>query len=83
MSRYTKHLESGKSLEYGFDKVPNPGYFVDLYNEKNELVKGGDTRELMCLKGQEHMNRLEIAEMLEDYGASEDHVNAVVMDKPF
>lgn len=84
MSRYgTKIDNSGSKIEYGYDRVPYGGYFYQVFNENGELVEGGDTRSLMVAhENEEHMNRSEIAEKLEEHGVNEIHVETVEMDQP-
>ena len=87
MSHYQERIDEDKKIEYGFDPVPNPGYFyfIKEYDEGYpRVVDGGDTRKEMATHdNEEQMNRSEIVEVLKDYGVSRDHVEAMAMDQKF
>lgn len=81
MSLYRKSVDSKRELQYGYEDGPRAGYFYRVVRKmSNEVIEGGDTRPEMCSEVEEQMNRSEIAEMLEKYGADEEHVSNVVMD---
>ena len=91
MSRYSFDAGDGLTVEYGFDRVPRPGYFfsVERQVEKpegtvNEIVEAGDTRSSMIVSPKEkHMNRSEIVDRLADLGAPEEHIEKMAMDLQF
>lgn len=91
MSRYGRKVNEDTVLEYGFDRVPTPGYFYSVEKTKEtsegkmvDVVEAGDTRPMMIThENEEQMNRSEIVEKLKEYGADEEHIEAMAMDQPF
>lgn len=91
MSRYAHRVDDETTIEYGFDRLPTPGYFFSVEKSKEtesgkmvDVVEAGDTRPMMIThENEEQMNRSEIVEKLKEYGVREDHVEAMAMDQPF
>jgi len=81
MSRHSVSVNENLVLEYGFDRVPRPGYFFSV-SRNGETVDGGDTRSAMVIPPEKHMNRSEIADRLAKYGAPERHIRKVAEDLP-
>jgi len=88
MSRYAKRIDEDTVIEYGFDRVPTPGYFYSIERMKEtpegrmaEVVEAGDTRPTMVAhENEEQMNRSEIVEVLREHDVREDHVEKMAMD---
>jgi len=91
MSRYAHRIDDSTVIEYGFDRVPTPGYFYSIERMKEtpegklaEVVEAGDTRPTMLThENEEQMNRSEIVEVLRENSVREEHVEAMAMDQPF
>lgn len=82
MSRHSTRVTDDTILEYGFDRVPTPGYFYSVERD-GDVIEAGDTRGFMLTHpNEEQMNRSEIVEKLKEYGAREDHIEAMAMDRP-
>lgn len=75
MSRYSKRLPDGRIVEYGFDPVPTPGYFYDIFEAGDDIpVEGGDTRSSCVIPPQEHMDRSEITVRLKELNVPTNHI---------
>lgn len=90
MSRYAERIDDNTVVEYGFDRGGRPGYFYSVERMKEtpegkvaEVVEAGDTRKAMIIsENEDHMNRSEIANRLEELGVREDRVEQIYMDRP-
>lgn len=80
MSRYSHTIEEGKSVAYGFDRLPEPGYFFQVW-ENGDLVREADTRPSMALGGQ-LLPRPDMAVELAGMGVPDEHHNRVMLDLP-
>ena len=79
MSRFTKRLEKGVTIAYGFDNAL--GYFIDVF-ERSEDPKAEDeiVLEKCSMFGSSNGDILQV---MEEYGVDEDHCRAVVLDLEF
>jgi len=77
MSRFVHSTDEG-SVHYGFDRVPEPGYFFQIW-KGGDLVREADTRPLMAIGG-EVMGRPEMASELEALGVPEEHHQRIMLD---
>lgn len=91
MSRYAQSIGEDTIIEYGFDRVPTPGYFYSIEKMKEtpegrlaEIIDAGDTRPMMIAHENEtQMNRSEIVEVLRENGVEGEHVEKMALDQPF
>jgi len=76
MSRYTKDLEDGRLVTYGFDNAL--GYFLDVFSTPDE--KG--IRKLLIEESSllTKMSNGKMLELMEDYDLNESHRDKVAMD---
>ena len=78
MSRYTKELDNGKTIAYGYDKTL--GYFLDVFDVPDD--KGEEVlliEESSIFTG---MNNGKMIELMNVYGLPESHLELVAMDLP-
>lgn len=76
MSRYTKDLEDGRLVTYGFDNAL--GYFLDVFSMPDE--KG--VRKLLIEESSllTKMSNGKMLELMEEYDLNESHRDKVAMD---
>tara|TARA_R110000803_G_scaffold24573_2_gene59170 strand:+ start:376 stop:615 length:240 start_codon:yes stop_codon:yes gene_type:complete len=79
MSRFTKRLEEGVTVAYGYDKAL--GYFIDVF-KRSEDPKTED--EIILEKcNMFGSSNGDILEVMEKYEANPDHIRAVGLDLKF
>lgn len=78
MSRFTKDLEDGRLVTYGFDNAL--GYFLDVFGIPNE--KG--VRELLIEESSflTKMSNGKMIELMDIFELPESHIELVAMDLP-
>ena len=83
MSRFSVPINEGQhkggSFCYGFDRVPVPGYFYQVFDEEGQLVEDADTRPAM---GEKQVSRSQVCEQARLYGAPRRHQDQMVADLP-
>ena len=78
MSRFTKQLEDGKEVAYGFDHAF--GYFLDVFDGETE-----DGEDNIIVQESSFATRLtngRMVELMMEYDLPEDHIHMVAMDLP-
>lgn len=78
MSRYTKELEDGRTVAYGYDRAL--GYFIDVFGIPDEQgVSESLVEESSMLTGMSNGKMIELMDMFE---LPESHIEMVAMDLP-
>lgn len=77
MSRYTKELENGNTVAFGFDSAL--GYFIDEFGPDNDGEDALVLSESSLLTG---MGNGKMVELMKKYELPEAHIERVVMDLP-
>jgi hypothetical protein len=78
MSRYTKELEDGRSVVYGFDHAL--GYFIDVFGIPDE---DGVSESLMEESSVlTRMSNGKMIELMDMFNLPESHIEQVAMDLP-
>ena len=78
MSRYTKELEDGRTIAYGYDRAL--GYFIDVFGIPDEQgVSESLVEESSMLTGMSNGKMIELMDMFE---LPESHIEMVAMDLP-
>ena len=78
MSRYSKELENGKRVSYGFDHVL--GYFFDVFDVPNK-----DGEEHLLIEESSKLTGMsngKMIELMDVYKLPESHIEQVAMDLP-
>ena len=78
MSRYSKELENGKRIAYGFDHVL--GYFFDVFD-----VPDKDGEEHLLIEESSKLTGMsngKMIELMDVYKLPESHIEQVAMDLP-
>ena len=78
MSRYTKELDNGKTIAYGYDGTL--GYYFDVFD-----VPDGNDREILLIEESSAltgMNNGKMIELMDIYKLPESHIELVAMDLP-
>jgi len=82
MSRHTIAIEDDKTLTYGFDRSPVPGYFAQVFGPDGEIESGVDTRELCAIPPETCGSRSDVLELMEKHNAPQEHCRKVGADLP-
>jgi hypothetical protein len=82
MSRHAIETNDGGTLEYGFDRVPVPGYFAQKFSAAGEIQTGIDTRESCAIPPEEHGSRSDVLGLMQKHGAPEEHRRRAAADLP-
>lgn len=78
MSRYTKQLEDGRSVAYGYDRAL--GYFIDVFGIPDEQgVSESLIEESSFLT---RMSNGKMIELMDLFALPESHIEQVAMDLP-
>jgi hypothetical protein len=78
MSRYTKNLEDGRSVAYGFDHAL--GYFIDVFGIPDDQgVSESLIEESSALT---NMSNGKMIELMDLFDLPESHIEMVAMDLP-
>ena len=78
MSRYTKQLEDGRSVAYGYDRAL--GYFIDVFGIPDEQgVSESLIEESSFLT---KMSNGKMIELMDLFALPESHIEQVAMDLP-
>ena len=78
MSRYTKQLEDGRSVTYGYDRAL--GYFIDVFGIPDEQgVSESLIEESSFLT---KMSNGKMIELMDLFALPESHIEQVAMDLP-
>jgi hypothetical protein len=78
MSRFTKELEDGRTVAYGYDHAL--GYFIDVFGIPNEEgVSESLVEESSFLTG---MSNGKMIELMDLFHLPESHIELVAMDLP-
>ena len=78
MSRYTKELDNGKTIAYGYDGTL--GYYFDVFDVPDE-----NDREILLIEESSAltgMNNGKMIELMDIYKLPESHIELVAMDLP-
>ena len=78
MSRYTKELDNGKTIAYGYDGTL--GYYFDVFD-----VPDDNDREILLIEESSAltgMNNGKMIELMDIYKLPESHIELVAMDLP-
>ena len=82
MSRFTKTMNDGKIVAYGFDHAI--GYFIDVFEPAvlvDELLMEEEVVLEKCSRF--GSSNGDILQIMEEYGVDKDHCRAVVLDLEF
>lgn len=78
MSRYTKTMENGRTVAYGYDHAL--GYFIDVWGIPDEEgVSESLIEESSMLTSMSNGKMIELMDM---FGLPESHIERVAMDLP-
>ncbi len=78
MSRYTKELEDGRTIAYGYDRAL--GYFIDVFGIPDEQgISESLIEESSALTRMSNGKMIELMDMFE---LPESHIEQVAMDLP-
>jgi hypothetical protein len=78
MSRYTKQLEDGRSVAYGYDRAL--GYFIDVFGIPDEQGVSESLIEESSMFT--HMSNGKMIELMDLFALPESHIEQVAMDLP-
>lgn len=78
MSRYTKQLEDGRSVAYGYDRAL--GYFIDVFGIPDEQGVSESLIEESSMFTQ--MSNGKMIELMDLFALPESHIEQVAMDLP-
>lgn len=80
MSRYTKKLDNGKTIAWGFDHVT--GYFLQVFEEEDVIDEEHPYLIINECSTFSKMSNGKMIELMDLYKLPESHIEYVAMDLP-
>ena len=79
MARKVIVNDNDHEVAYGLDRVPYPGYYVQVFDGEDNVLVNLDTRSAMT---GEHASKNDVAEAMREHGAPDQDVQRVLADLP-